>query len=113
MKFDHIIKDNILIINFTENLIVPTIDQELIVIIEECLADDIVQCAVDLSEIRYMNSSGIGLLMRILAKFRNQDGEVVLINPSPSIQNLLLITKLNAIFTVVNSIEEAVRTFKE
>ena len=64
-------------------------------------------CAIDLSEVRYMNSSGIGVLITILTKFRNKGGEVVLIKPSDQIRKLLVITKLNAIFTIVESEEEA------
>ncbi len=50
-----------------------------------------------------MNSSGIGVLITILTKFRNKGGEVVLVSPSEQIKKLLIITKLNAIFLIVNS----------
>ena len=55
-----------------------------------------------------MNSSGIGVLITLLTKYRNQEGEMILIKPSENIQKLLLITKLNKIFTIVNNKEEAV-----
>lgn len=62
---------------------------------------------VDISEVRYINSSGIGVLITLLTKARNKGGELCLINPSESVQKLLIITKLQAIFKVYDSIAEA------
>ena len=62
---------------------------------------------VDISEVRYINSSGIGVLITLLTKARNKGGELCLINPSESVQKLLIITKLQAIFKVYHSIGEA------
>jgi anti-sigma B factor antagonist len=66
------------------------------------------KCAVDLSKVRYMNSNGLGILIALLTKFRNKDGELVLIRPSEQISKLFMITKLNSIFTITDSFEEAI-----
>jgi anti-sigma B factor antagonist len=63
--------------------------------------------------VQYANSSGIGILMRILAKFRNANGEAMLVNPSAHLQKLLIITKLSAIFTIANTIEDAVKLIQK
>jgi anti-sigma B factor antagonist len=47
------------------------------------------------------------MLITILTKFRNKGGEVFLLKPSENVQKLLVITKLNAIFQIVKSEEEA------
>ena len=62
---------------------------------------------IDISDVRYINSSGIGVLITLLTKVRNKGGELCLINPSESVQKLLIITKLQAIFKVFSSISEA------
>lgn len=62
---------------------------------------------IDISDVRYINSSGIGVLITLLTKLRNKDGEVCLVNPSESVEKLLIITKLQAIFKVADTIEEA------
>jgi anti-sigma B factor antagonist len=112
MKYIHQIVDEVLLLQFEENLIVATVPLELVNLIDECLDNQVIYCAVNLSSIRLMNSSGIGVLMRILTKFRAKDGEVVLINPSLEISKLLIITKLNAIFTIVKTQEEAIQALK-
>jgi anti-sigma B factor antagonist len=64
------------------------------------------KCIVDISGLRYINSSGIGVLITLLTKFRNKSGELYLMKPSESVQKLLVITKLNAIFTIIQTEEE-------
>jgi anti-sigma B factor antagonist len=112
MRYSHQIIDNVLLIRFEENLMVANFDQSLLLLIEDCLQNGIIYCAVDLSQIRFMNSSGISILMRILTKFRSNNGEMVLIKPSQEIYKLLIITKLNAIFTVVENEQEAIKMLK-
>lgn len=72
----------------------------------EAIAQKVLSCVIDISKLRYINSSGIGVLITILTKFRNKGGEVYLFKPSENVQKLLVITKLNAIFQVIHSEEE-------
>jgi len=74
----------------------------------EALNNNLFTCVLDLTHLRYINSSGIGALITILTKFRNKGGEVFLMHPSDKIQKLLTITKLNAIFYTVASVQEAI-----
>ena len=74
---------------------------------------EINRCAVDISQIGYMNSTGLSLLIRLLTRFRNNGGDLVLVNPSEQVKKLLVITKLNAIFTISVNREEAVRTLNK
>ena len=75
----------------------------------DAIQENLKSCIVDISGLRYINSSGIGLLITILTKFRNKGGEVYLMKPSESVQKLLVITKLNAIFQIVQSEEEVLK----
>ncbi len=61
---------------------------------------------IDLEKVRYISSSGLGLLITLLTKMKNAGGELFLTAPSEHVKILLLITKLNGIFTVVESIKE-------
>lgn len=92
--------DGILYLRLTGDLIGSPDSQQILQIVNEYLGDAIQFCAIDLSAVRFINSTGIGVLVSVLTKFRNQGGELVLINPSEQLQKLLLITKLNAIFTI-------------
>jgi anti-sigma B factor antagonist len=54
-----------------------------------------------------MNSTGLNVLLMILTKARKSGGEAVLCNLSANISSLLSVTKLNSVFTVYNSLDEA------
>lgn len=107
MKYSSKVTDNILFIKLEGDLIGEDNGLELVDHVNDKINDEVILCAIDLSEVRYMNSSGIGVLITLLTKFRNKGGEIVLINPSEQIKKLLIITKLNAIFNIVASEKEA------
>lgn len=113
MNFSHSIENNKLILSFEGDLIEIPRDTKLVEVIEDSLEQDIKLCAIEISKLRYMNSTGINTLILVLTKFRNRGGEVVLINPSEQIKKLLIITKLSAIFTITKTKEEAVRLLDE
>jgi anti-sigma B factor antagonist len=103
MNFSHEIKSGKLIIRLSGDLIGEDNGTAVIEVVNMALHDSVMTCVVDISGLRYINSSGIGVLITILTKFRNKGGEVYLMKPSESVQKLLVITKLNAIFQVVQS----------
>lgn len=104
-KFDH--QGDIVVIDFEGDLIGEEKGPAIIESVNNTLNNNIIKCAVDISNVRYINSSGIGVLITLLTKFRNKGGEVVIVNPSEHVKKLLVITKLNAIFTIVDTLDQA------
>lgn len=88
------------------DLIGDEVGPQLVEIVSDAIQDGAKNFVIDLSEVRYISSSGIGLLITMLTKMRNVGGEVYLTAPSEHVKKLLIITKLNNIFTVFESIEE-------
>ncbi|MCX6170253.1 MAG: STAS domain-containing protein [Ignavibacteriales bacterium] len=66
---------------------------------------------IDLKETGFMNSSGLGILIAGYTAVKNGDGELKLANLTDKIESLLLITKLNTVFSNFESVEEAVNSF--
>jgi anti-sigma B factor antagonist len=91
----------------TGDLIGDDIGPKLVELVSDAVNDRVLVFVVDLSEVRYISSSGIGLLITMLTKMRNAGGDVYLTTPSEHVKKLLIITKLNNIFTVYPTIEEA------
>ena len=108
MDFDHYSKEHILFITLKGDLLGETSGMSLAELANDFIGKEIIKCAVDLSQVRYMNSTGIGILIVLLTKFRNRNGELVLINPSEQIKKLLIITKLSSIFSIVPDEKEAI-----
>ena len=108
MKYVKEIVGDVLLISMAGDLIGENQGAGLMEFVNETINDNIVKCAIDISKLRYINSSGIGVLITMLTKFRNRGGEVFLINPSENVNKLLIITKLNAIFNIADTKEEAI-----
>jgi anti-sigma B factor antagonist len=108
MTFAQEIKGDNLILHITGDLIGEDNGTQLVSAVNDAMTHKVLTCIIDISDLRYINSSGIGVLITILTKFRNKGGEVYLMNPSESVKKLLVITKLNAIFQVIKSEAEAV-----
>lgn len=113
MTYNHEIDDDILILTIEGDLIGENNGPMIIELVNDTLNKGFKLCAVDISNVRYINSSGIGVLITILTKFRNKDGEVVLVKPSEQVQKLLIITKLNNIFSIKKSMGEAVEALRQ
>ncbi len=64
---------------------------------------------IDLSGLEYMNSTGLGLLIKILTKARNAGGEVIISSVPETIKQLLMITKINSVFNVAQTLEDALQ----
>ncbi|MFW5761851.1 MAG: STAS domain-containing protein [Cyclobacteriaceae bacterium] len=111
MNYTHTVEGNALFIYLKGDLIGENQGPELMELINDHINQGVTNCAVDISEVRFINSSGIGVLITILTKFRNKEGEVVLIKPSEQVKKLLIITKLNSIFQIVDSKEDAKKNF--
>lgn len=110
MNFTHEIKDNVLFVRLSGDLIGENNSSDVLAVVNNALLDKLKTCIVDISALRYINSSGIGLLITILTKFRNKGGEVYLMKPSDTVQKLLVITKLNAIFQIIQSEQEVLKS---
>lgn len=113
MIFEQEVKDNILVLRLSGDLIGEDNGANIMDKVNTAIQDEIRTCIVDISRLRYINSSGIGVLITILTKFRNKGGEVYLMKPSETVQKLLVITKLNAIFQVIQDEEEVSKTAKK
>lgn len=112
MEFKSSVAEGILTISLKGNLIGEDIGAMLIEAAADAIDKGVLLCAIDISDVKYINSSGIGVLITLLTKFRNNDGELVVVNPSEHVQKLLIITKLTAIFKVADSLEEAEKELK-
>ncbi|TDN37766.1 anti-sigma factor antagonist [Hymenobacter sp. UV11] len=92
--------DGILYLSLAGDLVGSPDTQQLLAAVDEYLGEAVTNCAVDLSSVRYINSTGIGVLVSLLTKFRSRGGEMVLINPADHPKKMLALTKLTNIFTI-------------
>ena len=107
MNFKEEVSEDVLLLTFEGDLIGGEDTQMVLDKVQEHINKGTIRCIIDIAAVRFINSSGIGFLITILTKFRNKEGELVVIHPSEQVKKLLIITKLNAIFNVLVNKEEA------
>ena len=113
MEFSNTVEEGVNILKLSGDMIGDDKGLALLELVNDTIYKGVLKCIIDISDMRYINSSGIGVLITVLTKFRNKGGEVVLVNPSDSVKKLLIITKLNAIFSISASVDIAIRELKE
>ncbi len=66
-----------------------------------------------MEEFKFMNSTGLNVLINVLTKTRNEGGETVLCCLPANIKTLIIVTKLNNVFTVADSLSDAQKLMEE
>ena len=66
---------------------------------------------VNLAGIRWINSTGVGILITGYTTMRRNKGDLKLLNVSNKIQSILYVTKLNLIFECFDDLDEAIASF--
>ena len=59
---------------------------------------------IDLAEVPFIDSTGLGVLVSGLKAARRADGDLRLAAPSPQVRKLLRLTTLDRVFTIVDSV---------
>lgn len=67
----------------------------------------------DLSNVKFMNSSGLGLLIGGLTTMRNAGGDLIICGANKKIESLLVITKLITVFDHYRTLEDAVESYED
>ena len=68
---------------------------------------------VDLGDFKFMNSSGIGMLISGYTTVKNAGGNFIIARAADKIQSLLVITKLITVFEHYETLEEAIEAMKK
>ncbi len=67
----------------------------------------------DMSRVRFMNSSGLGMLISAMTTMRNAGGDFRLAGSNDGIRSALAITRLDRVFKHYESVDEAVLGYEE
>jgi anti-sigma B factor antagonist len=68
---------------------------------------------LNLAEVTYVDSSGVGQLVGALTTARNQGGDVKLLKPSIQVLDLLKTTKLDSVFDIQEDEAAAIQSFSK
>jgi anti-sigma B factor antagonist len=66
----------------------------------------------DLSKVKFMNSSGLGILITAMTSMRKAGGDFKICGASDRIESLLIVTKLITVFDHYKTLDEAVEAYQ-
>jgi anti-sigma B factor antagonist len=81
--------------------------------VRDLLAKGEKRLLLNLGDVTYIDSSGIGELVSAFTTVRNQGGELKLLNLTKKVHDLLQITKLYTVFDVKDDEAAAIGSFKK
>jgi anti-sigma B factor antagonist len=79
--------------------------------ITRLLEEGRVNLLVDLSGVGFLDSSGLGALVRALTNSQKDGGQTKLLRAGPQVRKLLEMTKLDSVFELHDDLETAVSSF--
>lgn len=81
--------------------------------LHELIDADKTNVVVDLGKVKFMNSSGLGMLIGGLTTMRKAGGDLRIANATDKIESLLIVTKLITVFKHFDSVDKAVESYNE
>lgn len=66
-----------------------------------------VRMIVEMSQVTYIDSSGVGSLVEIFRRLNKERRKLILVAPSARVSSVLEITRLDQFFTIVATLEQA------
>ncbi len=71
-----------------------------------------IQLIGDLSDVSFINSTGLGILISVLTTLRKADGDIILCGANDHVKTLFRVSKLFTLFDHYDSLEKAAATYK-
>jgi len=79
--------------------------------IAQLLEQGQVQLLIDMRAVKFLDSSGLGALVRAMTTSQNEGGQTKLRGAGPQVRKLLEMTKLDSVFEMYDDPEKAVMSF--
>ena len=112
MKFKTEMRGDIAIIKISGDLLGgPPTSEVLPAETKKLIEEGIKKVIVDLENVKRMNSTGLGVLIRCYTSIKSNDREFKLVCLNETIRGILVMTKLESVFDTYRTLEGAVRNF--
>jgi anti-anti-sigma factor len=86
-----------------DSLVAPELKAEFLILAQP----DVSKLIVDLSDVEYIDSTGLSALLLARRQMVNHEGDVRLVGVRPEVQSLLELTQLDRVFPSYDTIDEA------
>ena len=111
MKITEKTKVNVVVLKFVGSLLGEPDTTKVRRKVRRLVEEEVRKVVVDMSDLRWINSDGLGSLIAGLSSLRNAGGDLRLAKVSDNVQKILRITGLAKVFKVYSTVDAAVYRF--
>ena len=88
-------------------------NMKLVEMISELVQDKKLDLILNLSKVKWISSTGLGIMVSARSRYAKVGGVIKLMSPNDRVLGILQVTRLNLIFDVFPSEQEALESFKK
>lgn len=103
--------DRVTILTLNGDLVIGEAESIFKKTVTRLLEEGKIHLLVDLKDVRFLDSSGLGALVRALTNSQKEGGQTKLVHAGPQIRKLLEMTKLDSVFELHDDLSTAISSF--
>ena len=108
MKIKESIHQKVAVMEIKGNLMGPPETNKLVDDVSALMNDGLKRIVMDFSGVDWMNSLGVGALMKCYKALKERKGNLYLVGLTEKVKSVFMISQLLSVFTVKDSVQEAV-----
>lgn len=108
MNIKESFRDNIAVLSISGKMMGGPETSKLHDKIKSLVSDGINKVIIDLSKVKWMNSSGLGALMASWGTISRANGTMALIGATEKVNSLLMVTKIISFFDTFDTVDRAI-----
>ena len=102
----------VLVMTLNGRLILEEVEASLRGLLDPLIEQGHVKLVLDMHDVTYIDSAGLGYLISRYVRVQRRGGDIKLVQPTPRVAHVLEITRLERVFELYQSEEDAVRRFE-
>ena len=109
------VRDNqgVCVIDLKGKITIGSGDVELRETVKRMIKEGKKKMILNLEKVSYIDSAGLGEIIRCYTTISKEGGKIVLLNPSHKVYDLFQLTKLDQVFTVFDDENKAIVSFTD
>lgn len=103
----------VVVLTLKGRLVLEDVEAQLRGTIDQLIQQGRVRLVLNLREVTYLDSAGLGFLVGKYVSLHRQGGDIKLVAPTPRVAHVLEITRLVRVFRSFDNDDDAVREFEQ
>ena len=108
MKIKETIHQKVAVLTLKGNLMGPPETVKLVEDVQGLVEDGLKRIVFDFNNVNWINSLGVGAIMKCLTLLRAKGGHLYLVGLTEKVRSVFMVTQLLKVFTIKENVDEAV-----